>query len=144
MELFIPSLIVIILGAIVFFVVLPKMAPYTLGVTAVCLFIVGAVQHYRTFPHEYSVGNFRDVLHDYSGFIMLIATILGFTIAIMLVYGGNPPPLSSMPGVSSLPELPSLPSLPSFGNSGSRNNSSGLGVVNSKRNSLASNSFKIT
>jgi hypothetical protein len=143
MELFIPSLIVIILGAVVFFVVLPKMAPYTLGVAAICLFVLGAFQHYQTFPYEYTSGNFREVLQDYSGFIMLIATILGFTIAIMLVYGGNPPPISSMPGVSSLPEMPSLPSLPSFGNSGAKN-SFGLGGNNSKRNSLASNSFKVT
>lgn len=126
MELFIPSLIVIVIGAIVFFVVLPKMAPYTLGGMAILLFVLGMYQHYSTFPYEYS-GNMKDLLRDYSGLIMLVATILGFTIAIMLVYGGNPPPLSSLPMVSSMPSLPG----PS-GNSGP------------KRNSLASNSFRTT
>lgn len=129
MELFIPSLIVIVIGAIVFFVVLPKMAPYTLGGMAILLFILGMYQHYATFPYEYS-GNFKDLLRDYSGLVMLVVTIIGFVVAIMLVYGGNPPPLSSLPMVSSMPSLPSLPG-PS-GNSGP------------KRNNLASNSFKTT
>jgi hypothetical protein len=132
MELFIPSLMVIVIGAIVFFVVLPKMAPYTLGGMAILLFILGMYQHYSTFPYEYS-GNMKDLLRDYSGLVMLVVTILGFTVAIMLVYGGNPPPLSSLPMVSSMPSLPSLPSLPSpLGNSGA------------KRNNLASNSFRTT
>jgi hypothetical protein len=132
MELFIPSLIVIVIGAIVFFVVLPKMAPYTLGGMAILLFILGMYQHYSTFPYEYS-GNFKEVLQDYAGLVMLVVTILGFIVAIMLVYGGNPPPLSSLPMVSSLPSLPSLPS------------SSGIsGNSGPKRNNLASNSFKTT
>jgi hypothetical protein len=126
MELFIPSLIVIVIGAIVFFVVLPKMAPYTLGGMAILLFVLGMYQHYSTFPYEYS-GNMKDLLRDYSGLVMLVVTILGFTVAIMLVYGGNPPPLSSLPMASSMPSLPG----PS-GNSGP------------KRNSLASNSFRTT
>jgi len=132
MELFIPSLIVIVLGAIVFFVLLPKLAPYTLGVMSIILFVVGVYSHYSMFPYEYG-GSMKDMMRDYAGLIMLVATILGFTVAIMLVYGGNPPPMSSLPGISSLPSLPSLPVMPSFPS---------LGNIGVKRNSIISNSFK--
>jgi hypothetical protein len=129
MELFIPGLIVIVLGAIVCFILLPKLAPYTLGMMSILLFVVGLYSHYTTFPYEYG-SNMRELMHDYAGLIMLVVTILGFIVAIMLVYGGNPPPMSSMPIISSLPAMPAMPSLPSLGNTGP------------KRNSIISNSFK--
>lgn len=149
---FIPSLVVIILGAIVVFFVLPKAAPYTLGVMAVLLFGVGIYQHYQTFPYEYSTGNFRDKLKDYAPFLMLLATILGLVVGVMVAFGGNPPALAA-----SIPALPaSLPSLNmggnvfGGGNSTAKNNSKnslmgsmGMGG-NVKRNNLASTSFKVT
>ena len=146
MELFIPSLVVIILGAIVVFFILPKAAPYTLGVMAVLLFGVGLYQHYETFPYEYATGNFRDTLKDYAPFLMLLATILGLVIGVKVAFGDNPPALAA-----SMPALPaSLPSLNMGGNATAKNNSKnslmasmGMGG-NVKRNNVASTSFKVT
>jgi len=163
--LFIPSLLVIVLGGIVFFVVLPKMAPYTLGSMAVLLFCVGLYQHYQTFPYEYNQSRLRDILKDYSPFIMLLATILGLVIAVMVGFGGNPPDLAaSIPGMPSMesiamPSMPNIASLPNLGlNLGANNatankgNSNGNALKmnpnlvsgNVKRNNVASNSFKVT
>ena len=153
MELFIPSLVVIVLGAIVVFFILPKAAPYTLGVMAVLFFGVGLYQHYSTFPYEYSGGNFRDTMKDYAPFLMLLATILGLVIGVKVAFGDNPPALAA-----SMPALPALPaSLPSLnmggnvfgGNSTAKNNSknnatAGNGGGNVKRNNVASTSFKVT
>ena len=166
MELFIPSLLVIVLGGIVFFVILPKMAPYTLGSMAVLLFCVGLYQHYQTFPYEYNQSRMHDILKDYSPFIMLLATILGLVIGVMVAFGGNPPDISaSIPGMPSLPSMPSMPeiaSLPNFGgNNGRTNNATAnankangnanavktnpsLVSGNVTRNNVASNSFKVT
>ena len=161
---FIPSLVVIILGAIVVFFLLPKVAPYTLGSTAVLLFCVGLYQHYQTFPYEYNPSNLRETMKDYSPFLMLLATILGLVIGVMVAFGGNPPALSAgMPDVSSIAAMPvSLPSIGSIGGNmggnmfgNGKNNSSGNGVNkvsgnvggnngNIKRNNVASTSFKVT
>jgi hypothetical protein len=153
MELFIPSLVVIVLGAIVAFFILPKVAPYTLGVMSVLLFGVGMYQHYQTFPHEYSGGNFRDTLKDYSPFIMLLATILALVVGVMVAFGGNPPSIAaSMPAMASISAMPV--SLPSLGgntagaggaNSTAKNNTKNNGSSgNVKRNNVASTSFKVT
>ena len=150
MELFIPSLVVIVLGAIVVFFILPKAAPYTLGVMAVLLFGVGLYQHYSTFPYEYSGGNFRDTLKDYAPFLMLLATILGLVIGVKVAFGDNPPTLAA-----SMPALPAtLPSLNMGGNvfgggnatakNNSKNSLMGSMGGNVKRNNVASTSFKVT
>jgi hypothetical protein len=155
MELFIPSLVVIILGGLVFFFILPKLAPYTLGVMAILLFGVAVFQHYQTFPYEYKGSSVRDMMKDYSPFLMLLATILGLVIGIMVAFGGNPPSIAeSMPDMAGLATMPvSLPSIGGNvfggGNSTAKNNSKsllgnmGMGG-NVKRNNVASTSFKVT
>ena len=158
MELFIPSLFVIVLGGLISFFIFPKMTPYTLGSMAVLLFVVGLYQHYQTFPYEYSGARLKEILKDYSPFIMLLATILGLIVGVMVAYGGNPPDIvASLPAMPAMPNIPAMAnipvSLPNFGgnilggnggnNSTARNNSLNLGG-NVKRNNVASNSFKIT
>ena len=149
---FIPSLFVIVLGGLISFFTFPKMTPYTLGSMAVLLFVVGLYQHYQTFPYEYNGSRLRDILKDYSPFIMLLVTILGLIVGVMVAFGGNPPDIvASLPAMPAMPAMPNIPvSLPNFGgnilggnNSTARNNSLNLGG-NVKRNNVASNSFKIT
>lgn len=156
-----PSLVVIILGAIVVFFLLPKLAPYTLGSTAVLLFCVGLYQHYQTFPYEYNPSNIREIMKDYSPFLMLLATILALVVGVMVAFGGNPPGLAAaMPDMSSIAAMPvSLPNIGKIGGNmggnifgNGKNNSSGNGgnkVMgnmggNIRRNNVASTSFKVT
>jgi hypothetical protein len=91
MEWFIPSTFVLLLAAVVFFLVLPKFAPYVLGSLAIILFIFGAWQHYSMFPYEYRGTILQELLSDYSPFIMLIAIIFGGMVAMMLAFGVSPP-----------------------------------------------------
>jgi len=136
MELFIPSLIVLVLGAIVCFAVLPKMSPYTLAVTAMVLFGLGVYQHYSMFPYEYSREQLMLTVQGYAPFIMLGAVILAVVVGIMLAFGVAPPAVTN--AVASMPAMPSL----GLGNSSrpANNKSINLGG-NAKRNSLASTSF---
>jgi hypothetical protein len=103
MELFIPSLIVLILGALFCLVLLPRLSPYVLGGLAVCMFFLGLWQHYSMFPYEYRTSMVTDLLKQYSGFIMLIAVILAGTTAILMRHGGNPPDTADV-----IPEIPAI------------------------------------
>jgi hypothetical protein len=149
MELFIPSIFIIVLGSLVVFFLLPKLTPYTLGVMALLLFGVGIYQHYITFPYEYTTGNFRDTLRDYAPFLMLLAVILALITGIMVAFGASPPSvsgvLSAMPNVTSLATMQaSLPTISAniFGGNGSTAKNSLM--PNVKRNNVASTSFKVT
>ena len=100
MEWFIPSAIVLLLGAVVFFVVLPRLAPYVLGVLALLFFIIGAWQHYTMFPYEYSGTVIQSALSDYAPFIMLIAIIFAGMTGMMMAFGMNPPAIADvMPAI---------------------------------------------
>jgi hypothetical protein len=129
MELFIPSAIVLLLGAIVFFLVLPRLAPYVLGVLALLFFVIGAWQHYKMFPYEYSGSVLQNLLSDYTPFIMLIAVIFGGMIALMIAFGMNPPAVTDM-----IPQI-----LPAANNS-KANNAGVLGNMFSTNNSKSNNS----
>jgi len=96
MELFIPSLLALVLAAIVCFFILPKASPYILGSLALAMFIVGAWQHYHMFPYEYSSSLFIDLLRDYSPFVMIIGVILGGMIALMMAFGVSPPAIEDI------------------------------------------------
>jgi hypothetical protein len=141
MELFIPSLIVLVLGAIVFFIVLPRMSPYTLALTAMALFGLGVWQHYSMFPSEYSSERLMLTVQGYAPFIMLGAVIFAVTVGIMVAFGVAPPAVTN-----ALPAMPSMPAMPNLGlgnSSRPANNSKSIFNLggNAKRNSLASTSF---
>jgi len=165
MELFIPSLVVLVLGAIVVFFILPKMSPQILGFTSIVLLCIGLYQHTMTFPYEYRLSNITDIIKDYAPFVMIGATILGLSIAIMVMVPGSTsdsissalPALPALPALAlpALPAMPalampdlSMPSMPSFPmspNGNGRKNSPNSSKNNSlKRNNIASTSYKVT
>jgi hypothetical protein len=106
MELFIPSLLALVLAAVVCFFILPKASPYILGSLAIAMFIVGAWQHYHMFPYEYSSSLFIDLLRDYSPFVMILAVILGGMIALMVAFGVSPPAIEDIIPVAVADILP--------------------------------------
>ena len=159
MELFIPSLIVLLLSAIFCLFVLPKLSPYVLGMLALAMFGIGIWQHYSMFPYEYRTSSLTDKMREYSGFVMLIALIFAGIFAILFIHGGNPPAATDiMPTMPALPTVFSNNSKSIFNLSGNSGNSGIMGAVenmsksvtnafkpaNSKTNFLASPSFKIT
>ena len=146
MELFIPSLIALLLGAVVFFALLPKMSPYVLGSLAIVLCVIGIFHHYKNFPYEYSSTQLKFLLQDLAPFAMLGAGIIGLLIVIMLFFGNSAPAVASI--LPAMPEMPSMPSMPSMPNILPANNSNkgmfNLAGNNAKRNNMASTNFKIT
>lgn len=128
MEWFIPSAIVLLLGAIVFFLVLPRLAPYILGVLALLFFVIGAWQHYSMFPYEYSGSVLQAALSDYTPFIMLVAIIFGGMTALMMAFGMNPPAIADV-----------IPAIVPAANNSKANNGGILGNVFKTNNSKANN-----
>ena len=128
MEWFIPSAIVLLLGAIVFFLVLPRLAPYLLGVLALLFFIIGAWQHYSMFPYEYSGTVLQGLLSDYTPFIMLIAIIFGGMTALMMAFGMNPPAIADV-----------IPAIVPAANNSKANNGGIMGNMFKANNSKANN-----
>lgn len=85
MELFFPSLIVLIISAVVCFFVIPRASPYILGILCMVMLVLGLWQHYTMFPYEY-----RNLeLKDFSGYILLIGIIFIGLIANTLLNGGT-------------------------------------------------------
>jgi hypothetical protein len=126
MELFIPSLVVLVLGAIFLFAFLPNLSPYVLGGLAVSMFGLGLWQHYTMFPYEYRISVASDTIKQYSGFIMLLAVIFAGVTGVLMMHGGNPPSTEGM--------IPAMPNI--MGSNNSAKNSSGsifnLGGNNAK------------
>jgi len=169
MEFFIPSLIVLLLSALVCLVLLPKLAPYVLGGAAVVMFILGIWQHYVTFPYEYKASMFTDLIREYAGFFMSLAVIIvsiGFILGTAGLTGssgnsgnsGNSSNSSNsgnsnntkanntnnsgmMPAILSTPVADILPNL--TGNANGKANNTKANNANKKNNNLASTSFKV-
>lgn len=115
MELFIPSLLVLILGGIVFAVVLPKFSLHTLGLVSIGLFLLGLYQHWKTFPYEYAVSETKYLLKDYAPFITLLVTILALVGFATQMSGGSGNSgatlMAALPAMPALPEMPEMPAL---------------------------------
>jgi hypothetical protein len=82
-EYFVPALIAIILSALIFFFVLPRLSPYILGGLAIAMLALGIWQHYSMFPYEYRTSIATELLQQYAGFIMLVLVILASIIGIL-------------------------------------------------------------
>ena len=89
MELFIPSLIVLLTCFLIIIFVMPNISPYMLGAMCMFMFAIGVWQHYSMFPYEYRGSMVTDMLHQYAGFVMVLAIIFSGLI-VMYMYGQKP------------------------------------------------------
>ena len=153
MELFIPSLVVLVFAAVIVFLLLPNLSPYILGILAISFLVAGVYQHYSMFPYEYRTSMISEALKQYSGFIMIGAMIFGLLVVLMWSFGLAPPAIANViPAMPTLPAMPAMPTIPGInaplnGSNRPANNKGGLlGMIaptnNTKRNNLASTSFK--
>ena len=135
MEWFIPSLLALLLAAIVCFVFLPKLSPYTLGLLAIGMFIIGMWQHSNMFPYEYRPSVITDVLADYSPFIMTTAVIVAAMVMISVYFGVAPPSV-----VAALPAMNAV--LPATVTKALNTPVNLPNVMNAKPNNVRSNNTK--
>lgn len=71
MELFIPSLLAILLAAGVVMFLLPRLSPVILGVLALVFLVLAAYQHYTFFGSEYQLSTWQLPLINYGPYLMI-------------------------------------------------------------------------
>lgn len=139
MEWFIPSLLVLLLAAIVCFIILPKLSPYILGVLSILMFCLGVWQNYTMFPYEYRLSLFTNLLQDYAPFVMVLAVIVGGVVTAMIAFGVAPPAITEAIPKTIAEVIPAMPSIPMLNskpanNSAKNGNSGGLmGMINGSK-----------
>lgn len=106
MELFLPSVIVLLLAAAVIFFLLPQFGPATLAIVSAVLLALGLYQHYNAFGTEYRFSTWQ--IASFAPYF-LIGGLLVF-IAIFLLYTL---PVSKPVDIVPQVEMPTIANMPS-------------------------------
>ena len=102
MFFYIPGILVLIVAILIAFLVIPRLAPTILAVTALLLLSLGLYHHYTLFATEYRLSTWQEGLKFWAGPIMiglLVLTIIGY----FLIFLKSP---SSRNNNLTLPPLP--------------------------------------
>jgi hypothetical protein len=103
MELFLPSVIVLLLAAAVVFFLLPQFGPATLAIVSAALLGLGLYQHYTTFGTEYRFSTWQVATFSpyllMGGLFVVIAIFLLYTIPV----SGPAAPNVELPTISNMP-----------------------------------------
>ena len=104
MELFLPSVIVLLSAAAVVFFLLPQFGPATLAVVSAILLALGLYQHYTTFGTEYRFSTWQLVSFSpyflIGGLFIMIAIFLLYTIPVASAPTVEVPTIASMPSAN--------------------------------------------
>ncbi len=108
MELFIPSVFILLLAAAVIFFVLPRFGAATLAIIAVTLLAFGIYQHVSAFGTEYRLSTWQMDIMSYAPYLMLGGVLI--VIALYLInltpFGGSNATAPVMPEVPSITDMP--------------------------------------
>ena len=124
MELFIPSLLVLLILSLFVFLIAPRMSiPFVLFFSMVILVYV-LRNHYYLFHHEYRYSTWQYTLQQYAPYVIVfVLAVFIFTSVGITTYNGQ----SVIP--TSMPEIPPLPSASSATNSVTSAINNGLKAV---------------
>ncbi len=91
MELFIPSLLVIVISAFIAFLVVPRLGPMILGVVSLIALIAAGAHHWSMFQTEYRLSTWQNALASYTPWIVLGLAILAILGALLSFFTGASP-----------------------------------------------------
>jgi len=89
MELFLPSLVVILLSAVFAFLVVPRMGSTILVVVCLIALIAVGIHHYNLFSSEYTASTWQYGLAAYSSWIVMGFALLFILGALYYLFGGE-------------------------------------------------------
>jgi hypothetical protein len=72
MELFLPSLLIFILAALMIFLVLPRISPLILVIMSVILVFIGTWHHFKLFANEYRQSTWQESLKIFAPGIIIV------------------------------------------------------------------------
>ena len=81
MELFLPSLVIIIIAAFFVFLVVPRVSPSIIFLLCVFFLFTMIQAHYSMFKHEYKLNTWRDQLRVLAQPILISIIIIGIIFA---------------------------------------------------------------
>ena len=76
MELFIPSILALVIAAVIVMFVLPRLSSVVLGALALVFVIIAAYQHYNFFYTEYRQSTWQLPLVEYAPYLLLGGLVL--------------------------------------------------------------------
>ena len=97
MELFIPSIIVFILSAIVVFIITPRLSPLIVTILSFVLLIFVVKNHITLFYNEYAENSWSSGIKTYAPAIMITTIILFLLGAISLYFTKGQVPVPTLP-----------------------------------------------
>lgn len=104
MEIFLPSLLIILLAAVVVFTILPRMGPIVLTVLSIVLLLFGVSHHYKMFYDEYRLATWYKSASFLAPALVLGVTLF-FILGFILSFFGVNVPVPAAPAIPSLTEI---------------------------------------
>jgi hypothetical protein len=100
MELFIPSILALIIAAVIVMFVLPRLSSVILGALALVFLTIAAYQHYNFFYTEYRQSTWQLPLLEYAPYLLLGGLVLFLIFFIINFIGTNTNAQASAPLVA--------------------------------------------
>lgn len=96
MELFLPSLFVLLLAVLVILYVIPQQSGFVLGVIAVALLAMTIYQHISLFRMDYDRMTWVDTVKQQAPFIMVVAVVVVLIGYVILLVGKGSGPVANI------------------------------------------------
>ena len=113
MELFLPSVLVLLVSAAVVFFVFPSFGPSTLAIVSVILLTLGVYQHWVQFGVEYRLSTWWLGLVAYAPYVMVGGLLVAIAIYLLYLLPANS---QNSTAVASVP-MPTVANMPSANSS---------------------------
>lgn len=99
MEIFIPSLIVLIIALTITFLIAPRATPVMAGILSLLFLGFGIYDHYTMFETEYRQSTWQTGLKVYAPAVMILAIFLFILAGIVTFFTSGRVPVPSMPNI---------------------------------------------
>jgi hypothetical protein len=98
MDFFIPSLVVLLISAIVVFFLVPKLGPVTMLILSIALLLFAVMHHIKMYKSEYTLSTWPMLISAYGPYIVLGTVMLFILFFIFSSYGGPSVPIPEVTG----------------------------------------------
>jgi hypothetical protein len=108
MELFIPSVLILLLAAAIIFFVLPRFGAPVLALISVGLLVFGIYQHINSFGNEYRLSTWQLNFMSYAPFLMIggLLLVIAFYLISISPFGKAGTTAPNMPEMPTIAEMP--------------------------------------
>lgn len=103
MELFLPSILVLLIACGIVFAIIPKLSPMIIAILSIVLLTVATYHHFTLFSSEYRLSTWQDILKTYAPGVFIIVLIIFIIFSIIGFFGGTSVPVPGLPYVPGLP-----------------------------------------